>query len=515
MKRLLILLLLLSSSLQAQIQNFNGYKFFAIASREYKSGETDPYGIERVAKDYLSEMGFPVVSFELLNGKGIVNGKEIPTQEICDILFVQVYPKNSSGSKVIFEAYNCKLELVYKTSGQGINWISNYSDNYQRAVKNIFSRLKRFRYSYDNRLAISAPKPPAAKERLSNDKFDIEDESSVRKYLDSQRIESIEGIWNYASTDDTEYKLLILKDDYLFKAYILESSDEYFWSPGDLKAVFEPAAVSTVMTLNWIMGDKVTEEKSIAIVESGIIKFDLDDEDDETLLYKVYPQLQSVSTPMQQPNGEWSSSGSGIIISSTGHIATNYHVIEGANKVEVEIFEDGEYQSYNAEVVLSDKVNDLSLLKILDLKFNKIEEPPYNFQSNSVDVGTSVYAFGFPMALSLMGKELKVTDGIISAKSGFQGDITTYQISAPIQAGNSGGPLFDSKGNFIGINSSGVRKDVAENVGYTIKSSYLLNLLDALPYTLELPRNTSLESLSLPEQIKALSKYVVLIKVKQ
>ena len=54
------------------------------------------------------------------------------------------------------------------------------------------------------------------------------------------------------------------------------------------------------------------------------------------------------------------------------------------------------------------------------------------------------------MALSAMGKEIKVTDGIINSKSGFQGDITTYQISAPIQGGNSGGPLFDDKGNFIG-----------------------------------------------------------------
>ena len=224
--------------------------------------------------------------------------------------------------------------------------------------------------------------------------------------------------------------------------------------------------------------------------------------------------VESSNEVRVKESSDWSSSGSGIIISSSGHIVTNYHVIEGANKVEVEFIENGESKSFNAEVVLSDKVNDLSILKIFDMNFNSIEEPPYNFQSRSVDVGTSVYAFGYPMALSLMGKELKVTDGIISAKSGFQGDITTYQISAPIQPGNSGGPLFDGKGNFIGINSSGVRKDVVENVGYTIKSSYLVNLLDALPYTIVLPRNTSLENLSLPEQIKALSKYVVLIKVK-
>ena len=118
------------------------------------------------------------------------------------------------------------------------------------------------------------------------------------------------------------------------------------------------------------------------------------------------------------------------------------------------------------------------------------------------------------MALSIMGKEIKVTDGIISSKSRFDGDITTYQITAPIQGGNSGGPLFDEKGNLIGINSSGIRKDIADNVGYTIKTNYILNLLDVLPKNIELPSSTDLESLPLTEQIKVLSKYVVLIKVK-
>ena len=118
------------------------------------------------------------------------------------------------------------------------------------------------------------------------------------------------------------------------------------------------------------------------------------------------------------------------------------------------------------------------------------------------------------MALSAMGKEIKVTDGIINAKSGFDGDITTYQISAPIQKGNSGGPLFDDKGNFIGINSAGIRKDVADNVAYSIKSNYILNLIDVLPKSIDLPSSTKLESLPLTEQIKEISKYVVLIKIK-
>lgn len=212
--------------------------------------------------------------------------------------------------------------------------------------------------------------------------------------------------------------------------------------------------------------------------------------------------------------GEWAGNGSGIIISKSGYIVTNYHVIEAADEIEVEFILNQEVQKFNAEIVQVDKVNDLAIIKIFDMNFDGLENLHYNFKTRSSDVGTKIYAYGYPMALSLMGKEIKITDGIISSKSGFDGDITTYQITAPIQGGNSGGPLFDDKGNFIGINSSGLSKDVADNVGYTIKSSYVLNLIDVLPKSIDLPSSTKLQSLPLTEQIKEISKYVVLVKVK-
>ena len=185
-----------------------------------------------------------------------------------------------------------------------------------------------------------------------------------------------------------------------------------------------------------------------------------------------------------------------------------------AEDIEVEFMLNNELQKFNAEVVQVDKTNDLAVLKIFDMNFDGVSEPPYNFKFRGSDVGTKVYAFGYPMALSIMGKEIKVTDGMISSKSGFDGNITTYQITAPIQGGNSGGPLFDEQANLIGINSSGIRKDIADNVAYSIKTSYVSNLLDVLPKSIELPSSTKLKSLPLTEQIKEISKYVVLVKVK-
>ena len=112
---------------------------------------------------------------------------------------------------------------------------------------------------------------------------------------------------------------------------------------------------------------------------------------------------------------------------------------------------------------------------------------------------------------NILGEEIKVTDGIISSKTGYKGDIVTYQISAPIQHGNSGGPLFDKQGNIVGITNAGVED--AQNVGYAIKTSYLKNLIDVAPTSITLPTNNSISGLSFTEKIKRLTPYVVLIKI--
>ena len=113
-----------------------------------------------------------------------------------------------------------------------------------------------------------------------------------------------------------------------------------------------------------------------------------------------------------------------------------------------------------------------------------------------------------------MGKEVKVTNGIINSTTGSSGDISVYQISAPIQPGNSGGPLFDDKANLIGINTRKAVKADIDNVGYSVKSSYADILIQTTDKQINLPSNTKLASKPLTEQIKILSDYVVLIKVK-
>ena len=344
---------------------------------------------------------------------------------------------------------------------------------------------------------------------FGQEQINFNSEESGREYLDNNA-EGLEGIWEYGGSSQAQ-RLAFVKKDFKYEAIALKRKGRY--KIGDIKATLETAATESVLSIDFY-GNQGETYKCVGIVKSdGLIEFVLPGSTGgQRMFYKVYPKLGKKNKRVK--NGEWAGNGSGIIISKSGYIITNHHVIDDADDIEVEFILNNQVKKFNTEIVQVDKVHDLAILKIVDVNFDGTNALPYNFKSRVSDVGTQVYAFGYPYALLGMGKEIKVTDGIISSKTGLDGNITTYQITAPIQAGNSGGPLFDDKGNFIGINSSGIRKDIADNVGYSIKTSYALNLIDILPRVIELPSNKKLASLPLTEQIKQISKYVVLIKVK-
>ena len=135
--------------------------------------------------------------------------------------------------------------------------------------------------------------------------------------------------------------------------------------------------------------------------------------------------------------------------------------------------------------------------------------PPFYYNPSIVEVGESVYVLGYPLTQT-MGEEIKLTTGVVSSKSGFEGDITTYQISVPIQPGNSGGPMFDMKGNLVGIVCA--KHLGAENANYAIKTAYLTNLVESVCSNSILPKSTELSGLELKDQVKNLKNFVYIIK---
>lgn len=207
-------------------------------------------------------------------------------------------------------------------------------------------------------------------------------------------------------------------------------------------------------------------------------------------------------TQQQQQSSSWS--GSGIAI-GTKFIATNHHVVDGATNLSI-YFPDTD-KEYRAEVVTVDETHDLAIVKVVDPGFNGFNSIKYGFKSEVEDVGMGVFVLGYPL-VQTMGTEIKLTTGVVSSRSGYQGDKSQYQISAPVQPGNSGGPLFNDNGELIGIVSA--KHSEAENVSYGVKLSHLKTLA-ANVEGVNLNRSSQISNLSLSEKCKSVIPCTVMV----
>jgi S1-C subfamily serine protease len=165
-----------------------------------------------------------------------------------------------------------------------------------------------------------------------------------------------------------------------------------------------------------------------------------------------------------------------------GYVVTNYHVVSERKKIKL-LLVDG--TSILASVEASDRANDLAILSASE----KVSLPAaLPLATKIADVGSKVFTIGYPHP-DLMGKEPKLTDGIVSSLSGIGNDPRVYQISVPIQSGNSGGPLLNMNGEVVGIVVAKLRAakvlklsgDLPQNVNYAVKAGYLRMLVESLP----------------------------------
>ncbi|MET3910722.1 S1-C subfamily serine protease [Bradyrhizobium sp. S3.3.6] len=198
--------------------------------------------------------------------------------------------------------------------------------------------------------------------------------------------------------------------------------------------------------------------------------------------------------PASKPGkGAKSSSGfgTGFVVSASGHIVTNNHVIDGCSELKGNLT--GE-PAMVLRVVSSDANNDLALLQpssaVAFKDFARIRD-------RSFHSGDSVVAIGFPYH-GLLTSDFTVTTGIVSSLSGMLNDTRFLQISAPVQPGNSGGPLFDNSGQIVGVVTGklpGLRiaaatGNIPENINFAIKTGALRDFLDnsVVPYQTAEPK---------------------------
>lgn len=195
-------------------------------------------------------------------------------------------------------------------------------------------------------------------------------------------------------------------------------------------------------------------------------------------------------TSPQAPDRPQRSSGSGIVVSADGMVLTNSHVVTSCRNIRVIV--EG-YGPQAAVVQSRDEVNDLALLKAslrpADIARFREDKPMRS--------GDSIVVVGYPLS-TVLSKEPNVTAGVVSAMAGIGGDKRHYQITAPVQKGNSGGPLTDMNGNVVGVIVSklGTLKsgDIPQNVNFAIKSDLARSFLiqnGIQPLTAPSPKNLS------------------------
>jgi S1-C subfamily serine protease len=226
----------------------------------------------------------------------------------------------------------------------------------------------------------------------------------------------------------------------------------------------------------------------------------------------IKKRLNDLSVSLQQEDQkEYAASATGFMISANGYIVTNRHVVSEADEVYVESTTyDNVKQRYRAKVVHKNPALDLALLKITDSTFKPLAYMPYALNTREADLGETVYTLAYPR------EDIVYGDGAISAHTGNDGDTSKYQISVPVNPGNSGAPLLDAKGNLVGIVTG--KNPNEDGAAFAIKSKHLFTLAreipsDSLTEPLMLPKKNYMHYLRRPDQIKKLQGLVFNVKV--
>ncbi len=187
------------------------------------------------------------------------------------------------------------------------------------------------------------------------------------------------------------------------------------------------------------------------------------------------PQTASLEAPKVAPSLV-TVSGSAFFVSADGDLVTNNHVIKGCDGATV-------VGRGSAKIVAKDARNDLALLH-LTVKPEAGSIKPLAFRSTPIQLGETAYALGFPYAGAL-DNGVNFTNGMISSVAGMNNDSTNFQMTAPVQPGNSGGPVLDQSGNLLGVvvarmsdvAAMNATNTVPQNVNFGIKSEVTTSFL--------------------------------------
>ncbi len=201
--------------------------------------------------------------------------------------------------------------------------------------------------------------------------------------------------------------------------------------------------------------------------------------------------------------------GSAFALNNKGYIITSYHMVSGADSIFVQ---NGTTERTLTKLILTDPKLDLAILKIENKDLYKNWQVPFSLKEKTTDIGEKVFTLGYPR------KEMVYGEGSLSSLSGYFNDTSMYQISIPVNPGNSGGPLLDENGNIIGV----IRGKItgAEATGFAIKANEILKSINSVEIDstkqellAQNGKKQGLKKLKRAEQVKRINPYVFNILV--
>lgn len=198
--------------------------------------------------------------------------------------------------------------------------------------------------------------------------------------------------------------------------------------------------------------------------------------------------------------------GTGFLVDGKGLMITNAHVVKRSVNIYVQ---NNKGEKFKAIVLKQDPTRDVAIIKIVDDRFKPVASLPYGIRKTASDIAEPIFTLAFP------GDKMVYGEGYLSAKTGFNGDTLSFQISVPANPGNSGGPVFNRNGEIIGILSA---KEVgAEGAVFAVQSKYIFQALDSLRKNqlyekVKVSQKSTLSGLDQTVQVKKIEDYIFMVK---
>lgn len=434
-----------------------------------KDFTNDPYGLAKELRSQAEARGFTVVT-------EVPDASSLETLKTC-VMAGSWSVQGASGDIAVRVQDAASGRVIGEAATSATNWWS-VSRTVRGAVDRIYKQLG---YTgYDEMLF----QQKITREFPSRPKLSVSEEE-IRSH---ELRNPVEGIW---SDPEDKYRLGVVAAPQGtgadFVAVILRSSIPV-WQPGEIKAEIRTTASPVTFTCTYYMANKKPSGTTLSLEQNAILRGSITTPAGpyNVQLMRVWPKISPENASTQV---EGQTQGTAFLLNRNGVFVTNWHVIDGQKHIAVAL--PGWHERANAEVIIRDATNDIALLRVTDTArlTSTCDDLPFQLAAESKpSLGQKVTTIGYPLA-AILGSSPRFAEGAVSGTTGIRDDPRWLQISAQVEPGSSGSPLFDSDGNIIGIviarlddaKAYQMSSAVPQNVNFAIKADYLRNLVGMLP----------------------------------